>query len=228
MDTNGGDVKRVETAISKGAYLRATFAAPLPCSSLLQGLGLPVCGCASEPWAVAAVRSKRQFREACVAAGVPTPRYLHLGIPTAAPAPAPDACTLLSADRGRAEDADQLLLQLPKRLQAAGVRFPVVMKPVGGAGSFSVTRADDVGQLEAAVRGFWSSLPAYLSTSGQAADSPAATGMQHSADDGMYLSWDGGMGSSNSIGLVCCTEQCITPDGPQVGCLWRSSSRDTR
>ena len=150
-----------------------------PTSPLLQGLGLPVCSSASAPWAVDAVRSKRQFREACVAAGIPTPRYLHLDIPaTATPVPSVDAsCSLLRAGVGRSMDEEQLLLQLPGRLQAAGVRFPVVVKPVGGAGSFSVTRADDVCQLEAAVRGYWSSLPAYLSTSGQAADSMAATGI---------------------------------------------------
>ena len=153
---------------------------PSPCPSpipLIQGLGQPVCRSASAPWVMDAVRSKRQFREACVAADIPTPRYLHLELPAAAAlVPSVDAsCSLLRAGGGRS--TEEKLLQLPGRLQAAGVRFPVVVKPVGGAGSFSVTRADDVGQLEAAVCGYWSSLPAYLSTSGQAADSTAATGM---------------------------------------------------
>ena len=165
--------------VSMGACLcAASSSSSFTRPSNLQGLGL-IRGCASEPWVVDAVRSKRQFREACVAAGIPTPRYLHLDIPaTSMPAPSVDAsCSWLRAGAGQAAEEEKLLLQLPRRLQAAGVRFPVVVKPVGGAGSFSVTRADDVGQLNAAVRGFRSSLPAYLSTSGQAADSTAATGM---------------------------------------------------
>ena len=157
-----------------------------PTSPLLQGLGQLICRSASAPWVMDAVRSKRQFREACIAAGIPTPRYLHLDIPaTAMPAPSVDAsCSLLLTGGGRAAEEEHLLLQLPGKLQAAGVRFPVVLKPVGGAGSFSVTRADDVGQLEAAVCGYWSSLPAYLSMSGQAADSTAATGKKPSLDLG--------------------------------------------
>ena len=66
-------------------------------------------------------------------------------------------------------------------MAASDVSFPVVVKPVGCAGSFSVTKAEDTAQLAAALREFNSTLPTYLANSGLSSDSTAATGMLISA-----------------------------------------------
>ena len=61
-------------------------------------------------------------------------------------------------------------------MEASHVSFPVVVKPVGCAGSFSVTKAGDMAQLAAAVVEFYATLPTYLANSGLSSDSTAATG----------------------------------------------------
>ena len=62
-------------------------------------------------------------------------------------------------------------------MEASRVSFPVVVKPVGCAGSFSVTKAEDMAQLAAAIWEFNATLPTYLANSGLSSDSTAATGV---------------------------------------------------
>ena len=63
-------------------------------------------------------------------------------------------------------------------MEASEMSFPVVVKPVGCAGSFSVTKAGDMAQLAAAVREFNATLPTYLTTCGLSSNSTAATGTE--------------------------------------------------
>jgi len=120
---------------------------------LRQALGTPGPWHATPPWVVEVVRSKRLFRDACVAAGVPAPRYTHLTAPATPDHP------------------EQLA-----KIEAAGLRFPVVVKPSGCAGSFAVTRADDMQQLAAATRAYYDCLPAYLEQLQLGPTSTCATG----------------------------------------------------
>lgn len=114
-------------------------------------------------WIVEAARSKRIFRRACVAAGLPSPRFVHLTAP-ATP-----------------EHPEQLAA-----LAAAGVSLPAVVKPSGCAGSFSVLRVNTTQELQEATQGFWQRLPAYLQSSKMGEQSLAATGahaQQSQGDD---------------------------------------------
>ncbi len=72
-------------------------------------------------------------------------------------------------------EADAVREELEDRLKTSGVSFPVVAKPGGCGGSFSVTRADNVRQLAEAFLSFKAGLPSYLDTCGLGADSAAAT-----------------------------------------------------
>ncbi len=158
----------------------------------------------SLPWAVASVRSKWLFRLACASAGLPTPRFHHIGAPAAAAGDAGQAARAdeavcveeaadaasasgsspgkaghdrpASPDRAQPSSEEEQERLLAADLAASGVRFPIVVKPCGCAGSFSVTRADDVRQLADAVRAYRASLPDYLARCSLSAASSAATG----------------------------------------------------
>ena len=162
-----------------------------------QALGLP----GSKPRAIDTVRSKLSFRHACSVAGIPHPRFLHINLqPTAisgrsseaelqggTPRPSVTVATTsledslqsapdLVAPPGGAPAVDDECCRISGMLEASLVHFPVVVKPVGCAGSFAVTRAEDLTQLVEAVREFKRTLPAYLDTCGLSGDSTAATG----------------------------------------------------
>lgn len=120
---------------------------------LRQALTIPGPWCSTPPSVIEVVRSKRLFRDACVAGGVPAPRYAHITAPTTKDRP------------------DQVA-----RLAEAGITFPVVAKPSGCAGSFSVMRADDMSQLAAVTSAYYDALPAYLEQLQLGATSTCATG----------------------------------------------------
>ncbi|KAL6763425.1 ATP-grasp domain-containing protein [Haematococcus lacustris] len=118
-------------------------------SQLAAALELPF----TPPGQVAILRNKTLFRQACMEAGLPHPRFMRV------PGPAWDA----QCDA----QLEQLLLQ--------GLRYPVVVKPAATAGSYCVTCAHNRAQLVEAVDQFWARLPAYLARMGHGADSECST-----------------------------------------------------
>jgi biotin carboxylase len=103
--------------------------------------------------AMATVRSKLAFREACAQAGLPCPRFLRLGLEHTSPA------------------------ALAQQLSAAGMQFPVVVKPTCLAGSFAVCRVDTLDQLAAAAQRFYQQqLPQYAAAQGLSLEAVCAQG----------------------------------------------------
>eukprot|EP00123_Amoebidium_parasiticum_P021913 comp7602_c0_seq1/m.3252 comp7602_c0_seq1/g.3252 ORF comp7602_c0_seq1/g.3252 comp7602_c0_seq1/m.3252 type:complete len:529 (-) comp7602_c0_seq1:12-1598(-) len=78
---------------------------------------------------VNSIRNKYAFRQTCLRNGVPTPRFLYLGE------------VLATGD----------LALLARQVKKAGLRFPLVVKPTNGAGSFFVTRAQNFEELCGAI-----------------------------------------------------------------------------
>ena len=72
-------------------------------------------------------KDKSAFRKLCVSRGLPAPGFVH---------------------------SDPQFLHVSAQVLAAGLSFPVVVKPTHGAGSVFVRRANDVAELESALVGY--------------------------------------------------------------------------
>jgi biotin carboxylase len=109
-------------------------------SQLAAGLGLPWM----KPELVETFRNKFKFREWCVENGVASPRFVRLnGAGTEVDTTTPGALVSL--------------------MEQAGLTFPVVVKPTGGAGKYHVRIIHDEEALRATIDEFRSKIPAFMS-----------------------------------------------------------------
>ncbi|GAX83253.1 hypothetical protein CEUSTIGMA_g10679.t1 [Chlamydomonas eustigma] len=79
-------------------------------------------------------------------------------------------------DSESGDQYDHLLYHLTSRLNQAHVSFPVVAKPIGCGGSYSVTRANNIHELAASYDSFRDGLPTYLEEFSLSPNSLCATG----------------------------------------------------